>query len=361
MMLIDNNNQYQEGFYLLRKQLVGIIMTALVAVMLLSACSDNRVDQPQPETNAAADQGEQQQTDSGNTEAADTAPQSGDEAATREFEHGKGVSVIPVKPQRIIAVQYTGAMLALGVKPVGADNEWSVYPLLEEEWAGIEHVGDPWTGLNLEKIMSLEPDLIVTHVEATYDELAKIAPTLWIPWLQYSPPEQIALFGDILGKQEEAEQWQRQFESKVEQTKANVGSIIGPDETVSIVNIRPQNQFIYGNKAMGGYVIYELLGLNAPDIVRQEVLDQGLGQLEVSLELLPEYAGSDYIFLSVLESGGGAERAQEITGGSLWNGLPAAQSNKVVPLDWNTYFTTDPLSTMKQLDTFAELLNELYR
>lgn len=280
-------------------------------------------------------------------------------AATREFEHGKGIATIPVKPERIVAIQYTGAILALGVKPVGADNEWGKYPLLEQEWAGIEHVGDPWTGLNLEKIVALQPDLIITHVEATYEELSKIAPTLWIPWLQYSPPEQIALFGDILGRQQEAEAWLAQFDATVEQARADAAGIIGADETVAIFNIRPQNQFIYGNSAMGGYVIYELLGLKPPAIIQQEVLDQKLGQLEISLELLPEYAAADYVFLSVLESEGGAERAAEIQQSAIWQSLPAARNNQVVQLDWNTYFTTDPLSTMKQLGTFIELLKGL--
>lgn len=280
------------------------------------------------------------------------------EAATREFQHGKGVATIPVKPQRIVAIQYTGAMLALGVKPVGADNEWAAYPLLKQEWQGIEHVGDPWTGLNLEKIVALNPDLIVTHVEATYEELSKIAPTLWIPWLQYDPPQQIALFGDILGKQTEAAAWQKQFEAKVKQTKERVKSVIGEDKTVSIFNIRPRNQFIYGNKAMGGYVLYDLLGLKPAEPVQKDVLDKGLGQLEISLELLPQYAGSDYVFLSVLGSDGGAERAKEITSGTIWKGLPAANNNRVIDLDWNTYFTTDPLSTIKQLDAIAELLKD---
>lgn len=283
-------------------------------------------------------------------------PSEDEAAATREFQHGKGISVIPVKPQRIVAIQYTGAMLALGVKPVGADNEWSVYPLLEQEWQGIEPVGDPWNGLNLEKIVELKPDLIITHVEATYEELSKIAPTLWIPWLQYNPQEQIALFGDILGKQEEAAAWQKQFDAKLLETKQRVQSIISEHETVTIFNIRPKNQFIYGNKAMGGYVIYDLLGLKATEIVQKEVLDAGLGQYEISLELLPEYVSSDYIFVSVLESDGGTERAEEIIKGSIFRQLPAAQNGKVIPLDWNTYFTTDPLSTFKQLDAFAELL-----
>ncbi|MFC4307147.1 ABC transporter substrate-binding protein [Cohnella boryungensis] len=333
------------------KKGISIIMTALLLIAVLSACSNNDA---KPSATASPSSAPEASVAQGGE---NTAASKGNEGgSTREFQHGKGVSTIPVNPQRIVAIQYTGAMLALGVKPVGADNEWAAYPLLEQEWAGIEHVGDPWTGLNLEKIIDLNPDLIVTHVEATYDELSKIAPTIWIPWLQYTPPEQISLFGDILGKQAEAKAWLQQFESKVEQTKKTVQSVIGENETVSIVNIRPKNQFIYGNKAMGGYIIYDLLGLKPPEAVQKDVFDPGLGQLEISLEVLPEYAGSDYVFLSVLENDGGSERAKEITNGAIWKALPAYANHKVFPLDWSTYFTTDPISTLKQLDAIAELL-----
>ncbi|QNK56885.1 ABC transporter substrate-binding protein [Paenibacillus sp. PAMC21692] len=326
----------------------------LLAVFLLAACGNNssNANTASPSTSSSPSPTVASTDTTGGSNAATNSG----ENETREFEHGKGVTVIPANPERVVAIQYTGAMLALGVKPVGADNEWAKYPLLEQEWAGIEHVGDPWTGLNLEKIVELNPDLIVTHVEDTYEALSKIAPTIWIPWLQYDPPGQIALFGDILGKQAEAEAWQKQFDAKVAETKQTVGSIIGEDKTVTIFNIRPANQFIYGNKAMGGYVIYDLLGLKAPEIVQQEVIDKGLGQLEISLELLPQYANSDYVFLSVLANDGGTERAAEVTEGAIWKNLPASENNRVFDLNWDTYFTTDPLSTMKQLDAFAELL-----
>ncbi|WP_162341823.1 ABC transporter substrate-binding protein [Paenibacillus paridis] len=336
------------------QQSIGSVVIMLLLAVVLAACSGNKA----PAANTSPSPTVSPEATTVVTEGPTVEETDGDKVATREFKHGKGVTVIPVKPQRIVAIQYTGAMLALGVKPVGADNEWSKYPLLEQEWSGIEHVGDPWTGLNLEKIVDLNPDLIITHVEDTYEELSKIAPTLWIPWLQYNPPQQIELFGDILGKQSEAESWLTQFDAKVKKTKQKVSDIIGKDETVTIFNIRPANQFIYGNKAMGGYVIYDLLGLKAEQIVQQKVIEPDLGQLEISLELLPEYASSDYIFLSVLGNDGGTERAAEITKGAIWKNLPASIGNRVVELDWDTYFTTDPLSTMKQLDAFAELLKQ---
>lgn len=138
--------------------------------------------------------------------------------------------------------------------------------------------------------------------------------------------------------------------------------MIGPQETVAIVNIRPKNQFIYGNSAMGGYVIYQVLGLNAPEPVRQKVIDAKVAQLEFSWEALPDLLSkADHIFLSVLASDGGADRAKELQQSALWRNLPAVQNNRVYPLDWNTYFTTDPLSTKKQLGTFVELLKSAKR
>lgn len=322
---------------------------SLCIILLLLAACGNSANNPDTSDNRGSSNGESQPGAQNN--------ENSGEPALRKYEHEKGTIEIPVKPERIIAVQYTGAMLALGVKPVGGDNEWSVYPLLEKEWEGIEAVGDPWTGLNMEKIIQLEPDLIVTHVEQTYESLSKVAPTIFIPWLKYDVREQITAFGDILGKQEEAKDWLARFDSKVQATKEKVEGIIGADKTVAIVNIRPKNQFIYGDSAMGGYVIYQALGLKAPERIQAEVLDQDKASLEVQLEVLPDYlAEADYIFLSVLESDGGAERAKEIQNSALWKNIPAVKNNNVYGLDWNTYFTTDPMSTDKQLDTFAELL-----
>ncbi|GAA3400610.1 ABC transporter substrate-binding protein [Paenibacillus hodogayensis] len=275
----------------------------------------------------------------------------------REFEHAKGKSTIPVQPKRIVAIQYTGAMLALGVKPVGADKEWSAYPLLEKEWTGIEHVGDPWTGLNLEKIVQLNPDLIVTHVENTYEPLSKIAPTIFIPWLKYDVRQQITVFGDILGKQAEAKAWLEDFDAKAESARKKAAGIVKPNETAAIVNIRPKNQFIYGDSAMGGYVMYQVLKLTPPLPIKQKVLDAKLAQLEFSWEAVPDMlATADLIFLSVLETDGGAARAKELQESAIWKSLPAVKNNRVYHLDWNTYFTTDPLSTKKQLDAFVALL-----
>ncbi|MBP1995145.1 ABC transporter substrate-binding protein [Paenibacillus eucommiae] len=338
-----------------KKTKVTSLLMLLLLLLVAAACGSKEIT---PDTGGSVTNTEEKSAV--NSPSAEPNKEKDSSAKTRIFEHAKGKTEIPTHPERIIAIQYTGAMLALGVKPVGGDNEWSVYPLLAKEWEGIEHVGDPWTGLNLEKIIELEPDLIVTHAEQTYEQLSKIAPTLFIPWLQYDVREQITVFGDILGKQPEAEAWLERFDAKVEATKQQAGGIIGSGETVAIVNVRPKNQFIYGDSAMGGYVIYQALDLNAPESIQRDVLDQKKAALEISLEALPDYLSSaDYIFLSVLEADGGKERAEEVKNSALWKNLPAAKNNHIYALDWNTYFTTDPLSTEKQLDTFAGLLSAI--
>jgi iron complex transport system substrate-binding protein len=280
-----------------KKSKVSLLLIMLF--LMLAACGSKE--------NAPDSGGAGTKVATGNAASSQTAgpSDSGSTPKTRIFEHAKGKVEIPTQPKRIMAIQYTGAMLALGVKPVGGDNEWSVYPLLAKEWEGIEHVGSPWTGLNSEKIIQLDPDLIVTHVEQTHEQLSKIAPTIFIPWLQYDVRKQITVFGDILGKQEEAKAWLTRFDAKVEATKQKAAGTISAGETVAIVNIRPKNQFIYGDSAMGGYVIYQALQLKAPANIQRDVLDQRKASLEISLEALPDYlASADYIFLSVLEADG---------------------------------------------------------
>lgn len=338
----------------------GVAAMAILAVLCLAACGNGGKDggvagsPGSPAATASSSPAAPEPSPSPSASASSSEETAG---ATRAYEHELGTVEIPAQPQRVVAIQYTGAMLALGLKPVGADDEWSVYPLLQQEWAGIEDVGDPWTGLNLEKIVELQPDLIVTHVEQTYEELSKIAPTIFIPWLKYDVRGQIAAFGDILGKPDEADKWLADFDAKVASAKAQAAGLIGPDETVAIVNIRPTNQFVYGDSAMGGYVIYQALGLKAPEKIQQEVIGKKLAALEITEEAIPDYvAAADHIFLSVLAADGGKERAETIRSSGIWSNLQAAKDGNVHDLDWNTYFTTDPISTMKQLDTFIGLL-----
>lgn len=79
----------------------------------------------------------------------------------RVVEHAMGETQVPSNPQRVAALNCLDEALSLGITPVGyADYVVSSY--LGENLVGIEKIGS-LTEPNLEKILTLKPDLILGH------------------------------------------------------------------------------------------------------------------------------------------------------------------------------------------------------
>jgi hypothetical protein len=103
----------------------------------------------------------------------------------------------------------------------------------------------------------------------------------------------------------------------------------------------------------GGQAVYRILGLKAPEKV-QKLID-GSGTVEtVSLETLPEIAG-DYIFLSTFSEKASAK--SELTNNPIWKQLDAVKNNRVIELDHQKFYFSDPISIHGQLNLIVDLLN----
>jgi iron complex transport system substrate-binding protein len=104
----------------------------------------------------------------------------------RLVRHLSGETQVPLDPERVVSLRphLTDTLLALGVTPAGAaawNNEHPEY--LAEALEGVALVGSPDTP-NLEAILALEPDLIVTppYEPDLYPQLSRIAPTALLDW-----------------------------------------------------------------------------------------------------------------------------------------------------------------------------------
>ena len=106
-------------------------------------------------------------------------------AATRTVRHAYGTTDVPLKPQRVIALDafFTlTPLVELGVPVIGSVSLGSpaVYPgLSDQESANIVSIGNGRLG-SLETVAALKPDLIIgiDFVEPPYEELSQIAPTV---------------------------------------------------------------------------------------------------------------------------------------------------------------------------------------
>jgi iron complex transport system substrate-binding protein len=135
------------------------------------------------------------------------------DTGTHLVEHARGETEVPNDVQRVVVLEpvQLDTTVALGVIPVGAAvlNEAAGVPAyLGEAAAGISSVGtvpEP----SIEKIAALKPDLILgteSRHSALYDQLASIAPTVFMatqtdPWT-----ENVALVARALGDEAGADE-----------------------------------------------------------------------------------------------------------------------------------------------------------
>nr|WP_186809813.1 helix-turn-helix domain-containing protein [Paenibacillus xylanexedens] len=271
-------------------------------------------------------------------------------AETRVYKHLKGETAIPVHPQRVVSFFHLGELIALGVKPVGTTTYVLDNPHISDK-TGITDIGIP---PDAEKILSLQPDLIVTTpalaeiVEGGYDALSKIAPTIVIEQNNETIKD-IEMFGDILGKQEEAKQWNEKFTAKIAEYKAKISPYVRADETFSILNVRPDALFVYGDTNMGGNIIYKYLGLKPAAKVESDVIH---GETwEVSSEVIPEFIG-DRLFLAVNK--GAEDKLKDVQ--KLVDASPAGKSGHVYSIDFDQFLPSDPIAVEKQLDIITDLI-----
>ncbi|KAA8786486.1 iron complex transport system substrate-binding protein [Paenibacillus sp. 4624] len=314
-------------------------MMVLCTSLILSAC------QASHSTGGTAAQESASQT------AATTASDS-TVAETRIYKHLKGETAIPVHPQRVVSFFHLGELMALGVKPVGTTTYILDNPHISDK-TGITDVGVP---PDAEKILSLEPDLIVTTaafaeaVEGGYDALKQIAPTIVVE--QYNDPlKDVEMFGDILGKQEEAKQWKANFTAKIAEYKEKIKPYVKADETFSILNVRPDAVFVYGDTNMGGNILYKYLGLKPAAKVDSDVIHGDTW--EISSEVIPDYIG-DRLFLAVNKGAESKLKAMQ----KLIDASPAGKSGHVYSIDFDQFLPSDPVAVEKQLDIITELLIE---
>lgn len=275
---------------------------------------------------------------------------------TMVFKAGNGDVTVPKNPQRIVDLtgSFTGHFLALGVKPVGILDSAYQNPFFEGLLDGVGNVG---TGTEVEKIIELDPDLIITFNGGEgLEQLEKIAPTVAIQYGVKSYKDQLQEFGVLTGKEDKAQEWIDQWDAKIAELKPQIQEAVG-DRTVSILNPYAKGLYVFGhNFGRSGEILYGEFGLKAPAPAQKEAIDSGTGWASISLEKLPEYAG-DIIFTSPW-SGDDAD-PKIVYDNELWKSLPAVKAGHVFQLNAAGAYFNDPISLDKQLEFVKESLLSL--
>ena len=294
------------------------ILFLLVTVLILGACGN---DDSANESNAAPSDSE-----------------------TFTYASENGPVEVPKDPQRVISLTNGPNTLALNANIVGIDEWTNANPLFQEQLEGVEVVSED----NLEKIIELEPDLIIAGSQMkNIDKLSEIAPTVVFTWGKLDYLAQQVEIGKLLNKEEEAQQWVDDFKDRAATAGDAIRAEIGDDATVSVIESGDKEFYVFGdNYARGTEILYQAMGLNMPDKVKELALEAGV--YTFSTEVLPEFAG-DYV---VLSKNPGADNSFMET--DVWKNIPAVKNDQVIEINTLESTYSDPITLDHLLTIFED-------
>jgi ABC-type Fe3+-hydroxamate transport system substrate-binding protein len=212
-------------------------------------------------------------------------------------------------------------------------------------------------GINLERAVALKPDLMVgqvNYVEAQYDELSQISPTVACEVNLTEPYAGLRFVGRVLGMEEEAEEIVTGIEGRIERAADRLGNL----GTVSLASIFEGGSLaIYNDRSWLGQTVAELGGEVVPD--RREFgveVDEGYRSL-VSAEQLPDLSG-DSLVLAQLDAEEEEQAFTDAQDNPLYRNLPAVRNGRVLVVDRLRVFGTGgPRGYEAALDRIIEFFS----
>ncbi|WP_057914864.1 iron-hydroxamate ABC transporter substrate-binding protein [Peribacillus muralis] len=290
----------------------------LLFVLILSACGNNEKTNENKETKSKAE--------------------------TVTYESETGPVKVPANPKRIIALSNGPNVLALDGNVVGIDQWTNMNPLFTDRLKGVEVVSED----NLEKIIELEPDLIIAGSEMkNIKKLNEIAPTVVFTWGKLDYLSQQVEIGKLLNKEKEAKDWVTDFKERSESAGEKIRAKIGEDATVSVIENDAKEFYVFGNNfARGTEILYQAMKLNMPEKVKEKALKPGIYTL--SSEVLPEYTG-DYIIFSK-----NPDVENSFVGTESWKNIPAVKNDHIFEINSKASTYSDPITLDHLLEFFEK-------
>ncbi|MFD6988680.1 ABC transporter substrate-binding protein [Streptomyces sp. NPDC059943] len=313
-------------------------LVALAAALSLAACgSDGGSDEKSP-PGAGADKKAVAQGGEDFAEAAAKTAGYGTDAEPGEFPrtvtHAMGETTLKARPERVIVLDVGefDNVVSLGVEPVGyapTEGDEGIPEYLKKGAGSPRNVGTI-NGLNLEAIAALQPDLILgSQLRAAdkYDELSKIAPTVFAIRPGFTWKENFRLNAAALDRSAAAEKALGAYDTKVKALSADIGA---DKPTVSMVRYMPGKIRLYAKASFIGTILDDA-GLPRP--ANQQINDLAV---EVSPEKIDE-ADADWIFTGVYGDPKATKR-DTARSNPLWKNLKAVESGQAEDVPDETWY-----------------------
>ncbi|GAA0395160.1 ABC transporter substrate-binding protein [Streptomyces luteireticuli] len=283
----------------------------------------------------------------GSDKSDDAKPAAGD-GKERVIEATNGKITVPADAKRIVSLSYaTGALLDLGVEPVGTsaideNNPMELLPSQVDQGKKITSIG---SGIetNIEKVASLKPDLIVVEGASAFDwnikRLQGIAPTLYFgiktPGDLYSAQEKIA---KAVGKEGAFDKLKAEYQNKAAKIKATYGDKL-KSKKWAIASSYGNGEFMVDTRTSWVGRILADVGVSFA-----KAADEGKDhEVTYSMEKINVLSDADVILVpKAFATGEVPKETKELQDKPSWKLLKAAKDNHVLPV---TYATSDRYGT----------------
>ncbi|MET8399276.1 iron-siderophore ABC transporter substrate-binding protein [Streptomyces sp900116325] len=322
----------------IRRRSTAAVGLAVAAALSLSACGGGASDDS---SKSGAGSDKKAAVATGGKDFADAAKKTaayGTDAKAGQFPrtltHAMGTTELKSAPKRVVVLDVGefDNVVSLGVKPVGyapSEGDAAIPSYLKKDAGNPKNVGTI-NNLNLEAIAGLKPDLILgSQLRAAdkYDQLSKIAPTVFSIRPGFTWKENYLLNAAALDKTAKAKSELEAYEKKA----TKLGEDIGPDKpTISMVRYLPDRIRLYAKASFIGTIL-EDAGLPRPK--NQQINDLAA---EISPEKIDE-ADADWIFTGVYGDPKATKR-DTARSNPLWKNLKAVKEGRAKDVPDETWY-----------------------
>lgn len=248
---------------------------------------------------------------------------------------------VPKHPQRVAVLQafYVGNFIKLGIEPVAVADFTADSSIIKPHIKDVPLIGED----DVEKVADAKPDLIVVDaMDKNIKKYEKIAPTVPYEYNDYTHKEIMKEIGKLTNKEDQANDWLKDWDSKTKQDQKEIKQAVGTKATASIFEVEEKGLTIFAsNWGRGTDIVNDAFGMEQPAAYKEKLNEKNEGYAPISTEIINRYAG-DYIFLSKPSYGN-----TEFEKSNLWNELPAVKQDKVIEYKAEDYWFTDPLTLEK--------------
>lgn len=313
-----------------------LLLPLLLLMIVISACGNQAVNDNKAVSTSNEGQVTNAATNSGTASEAS--------AGTKTYQSESGPVEVPANPKRIVALTNAPNVLSLDGTLVGVDEWTNKNPLFKDKLSGVKVVSPE----DLEKIIELDPDLIITGSDSkNIDKLKEIAPTVAYTWGKLDYLNQQLEIGKLLNKEQETQAWIDDFKQRTAEVGKEIKAKFGDDVTVSVLEGDAKSFYVLGNNwARGTEVLYQAMGLNMPEKVKADAL--GPGYYTLSPEVIGDYVG-DFLVLSRSSQGDNSFMKT-----ATWNNIPAVKNKHVIEIDSESSSYSDPTTLEYLLGVFKK-------